>query len=618
MQMAYLDIHGDGNTMGPKQLTDGPIFILLKVASSNNMSLDPAKFSFEMLSKDLQVLLRKARLGESLKVWDARFGAVLDANALLVTPNASVLYRLPMGSNREIFMCENYRYGQDDHLCWPQPYCPACPYLGCIRRSPSNPMFLPLYTLPQKHEFLEEDLSSAIRGPGLWDKYKFTEFRHACGVILDAVEQTRWEEPHQSLIRTYHTYISMFLDRLEVLPLTFECLQLSVTETQRLVLELQAIMDYVTVYRPRMVGTDTHPPENGQRADDHLSGVFTMNVMVVQECFRAGVPVWMIWPLADAARIRIDALGQIQEPELPYVVLNLPCPRLQPAYVGLATNGAKYKAIEAFTRNRPTNLSRQGRQKPNRKMPNDWVKFKVVTHSYLPPLIQTWQFGLERADADKSLCPNCTIGHQTWRTILQIDWLGTTPTIQSPARGKQACRDQAATFLKGCQDELSIEASVSEINFQLEFFALDRKLCSSESTRHLNLLGQCFPYGQWNMPHHIDLGSANYGIAHSNWIERAPYIFAMRRCMQSWRGCPVPLSASSDQTGGYSEFDVEHVEKEMAYFYVEMFFVTFGREPVLPRRLTHMPNGPFVPEQRQWAQVAQPSVYLDISSWEHE
>ncbi|KAK0196157.1 hypothetical protein F5146DRAFT_997620 [Armillaria mellea] len=515
----------------------------------------------------------------ALKAWDARFGAVLDANALLVTPNVSVLYRLPTGSNQEIFMCENYRYGQDDHLCWPQPYCPARPYLGCIWRSPSDPMFLPLYTLPQKHDFLEEDLSSAIRGPGLWD--------------------------------------NMFLDRLEVLPLTFERLQLSVAETQRLVLELQAVMDYVTVYCLRMVRTDTRPPENGQRADDHLSGVFTMNVTVIQECFRAGVPVWMIQPLADAARIRIDALGRIQEPEPPYVVLNPPRPRLRPAYVGSATDGAKYKAIEAFTRNRPTNLSRRGRQKPNRKMPNDQVKFEVVTHSYLPPLIQTWQFGLERADADKSCCPNCTIGHQTWRTILQIDWLGTTPTIQSPARGEQAHRDQAATFLKGCQDELSIEASgsaqarwrdkessslsldnireilweVSEINFRLEFFALDRKLCGCESTRHLNLLGQCFPYGRWNMPHHIDLGSANYGIAHSNWIERAP-------CMQSWQGCPVPLSASSDQTGGYSEFDVERVEKEMAYFYVETFFVTFGREPVLPQRLTHTPNGPFVPEQR--------------------
>ncbi len=270
-------------------------------------------------------------------------------------------------------MRENYRYGQDDHLCWPQPYCPARPYLGCIRKSPSDPTLLPLYTLPQKRDFLEEDLSSAIRGPGLWDKYKFTAFRHACSLILDAVEQTRWEEPHQSLIRTYHTYISMFLDRLEVLPLTFERLRLSVAETQRLVLELQAVMDYVTVYRPRMVGTHMRPPENGQRADDHLSGVFTMNVTVVQECFRAGVPVWMIRPLADAARIRIDALGRIQEPEPPYVVLNPPRLRLRPAYVGSATDGAKYKAIEAFTR---SHLS----------MPNPFMQSSGPEFSSLPPV----------------------------------------------------------------------------------------------------------------------------------------------------------------------------------------------------------------------------------------
>ncbi len=61
---------------------------------------------------------------------------------------------------------------------------------------------------------------------------------------------------------------------------------------------------------------------------------------------------------------------------------------------------------------------------------------------------------------------------------------------------------------------------------------------------------------------------------------------------------------------GYSEIDVERVEKEMAYFYMETFFVTFGREPVLPRRLTYMPND-LVSEQRQRAQVARPG-------WEHE
>ncbi len=54
--------------------------------------------------------------------------------------------------------------------------------------------------------------------------------------------------------------------------------------------------------------------------------------------------------LADAARIHIDALAQIQEPEPPYVVLTPPRLRLRAVYVGSAADEAKYKAIETFTR----------------------------------------------------------------------------------------------------------------------------------------------------------------------------------------------------------------------------------------------------------------------------
>ncbi len=48
------------------------------------------------------------------------------------------------------------------------------------------------------------------------------------------------------------------------------------------------------------------------------------------------------------------------------------------------------------------NLSRRGRPKPNGRMSDKKAKFEIVTHSYLPPLIPTWQFGLERVNADKT------------------------------------------------------------------------------------------------------------------------------------------------------------------------------------------------------------------------
>ncbi|KAK0474598.1 hypothetical protein IW261DRAFT_1568602 [Armillaria novae-zelandiae] len=452
-----------------------------------------------------------------------------------------------------------------------------------------------------------------------------------------------------------------------------------------------------------------------------------MNHTVAQECFRAGIPVWLIYPLASAPTVRIDALDEIQEPAPPFVALSKSRLRVQPVYFGSATDDDKYKAIETYTRSHLTtanpflssaslqapsapvpvkpsstqeryepykrsNLSRWGKEKPSNKA--SWAKatFEVLTHSHLAPLINTWKLGLQRVDATKERPPCRAMGfalprpelfimvqtdakfrlmitswlrlcmgllacfndasyqpqlhsHQTWRTILQIDWLEQSQGYPSSSRARceQVRRDQAAAFLEGCQGELTVKASVSdqraqwrdkdssslslediceilwelaEVNFCIEFQALDRKLCGNESIRHQMLIGQCFPNGKANMLHRVSLGSANYGLAHSNWLERAPYLFTMCRCMQQWNDCPLSLSPSSDQKGGYSESEVEVIEQEMAYFYAESFFMKFGREPIFPRNLTHTPDVTYVPERRERAQATHPGCYLDISQWE--
>ncbi|KAK0506564.1 hypothetical protein EDD18DRAFT_1342954 [Armillaria luteobubalina] len=167
---------------------------------------------------------------------------------------------------------------------------------------------------------------------------------------------------------------------------------------------------------------------------------------------------------------------------------------------------------------------------------------------------------------------------------------------------KASVSDQRAQWRDKDSSSLSLEDiheilwELAEVNFCIEFQALDRKLCGNESICHQMLIGQCFPNGKANMLHRVPLGSANYGLAHSNWLEHAPYIFTMRRCMQQWNNCPSPLSPSSNQKGGYSESEVEVIEQEMAYFYAESFFMNFGQELIFPRNLTHTPDVTYVPE----------------------
>ncbi len=154
-------------------------------------------------------------------------------------------------------------------------------------------------------------------------------------------------------------------------------------------------------------------------------------------------------------------------------------------------------------------------------LPHPELFITVQTDAKFRLMITSWlrlHMGLLACFNDASYQPQLHI-HQTWRTILQIDWLDEQSqgfSSSSQARGEQARRDQAAAFLEGCQGELTVKASVSdqraqwrdkdssslsledireilwelvEMNFCIEFQVLDRKLCGNESVRHQMLIG---------------------------------------------------------------------------------------------------------------------------------
>ncbi|KAK0492173.1 hypothetical protein EDD18DRAFT_1047409, partial [Armillaria luteobubalina] len=100
--------------------------------------------------------------------WDGLCGAVVNEHMFIMSPNCPLLFDPPLGVNCEMWMRNDYQYGEDDPLSWPQPYCASCPYLSCLRlceRMQSDPD-LPLFQLPIWADFLKLDTSSLIHGPG--------------------------------------------------------------------------------------------------------------------------------------------------------------------------------------------------------------------------------------------------------------------------------------------------------------------------------------------------------------------------------------------------------------------------------------------------------------------
>lgn len=130
---------------------------------------------------------------------------------------------------------------------------------------------------------------------------------------------------------------------------------------------------------------------------------------------------------------------------------------------------------------------------------------------------------------------------------------------------------------------------ISELNFRLEFMALDRRvhdvrMSGSESRKHL--IYSCFP--GWTdagfSPFECVLGHADQGLAASNWKQKLPFLLRLNTVMESWAGYrETPISVLAQ--GDYDERGVLDMEFTLARFYTQSFFECFGRAACVPMAL---------------------------------
>ncbi|KAK0498843.1 hypothetical protein EDD18DRAFT_1103310 [Armillaria luteobubalina] len=197
------------------------------------------------------------------------------------------------------------------------------------------------------------------------------------------------------------------------------------------------------------------------------------------------------------------------------------------------------------------------------------------------------------------------IAYQSWRVILNLDCLmknassgnSGSPRSMPTKAGKH--RDQAIDFLQGCASELRIDANfnvgqvvwrgielemlmddhcreivweLAELNFRFEFLALDAR--AAMNGRNYELLLHCLPYGLTMAFVAVDIGSANHGLGHPTWWQRAPYVFPLMNAMRSWRACPNLIQQKKTS---YMKEEFDEMERCTILFYVDSFFCFFGR-----------------------------------------
>lgn len=679
----------------------------------------PTDWTPSQVRGNSSLLLHKKAPNLPLRAFDGKVGHVLDGiDSFIITPNSSLIPKPPLGSNREVYMRENFRYGHDDPLQWPQAYVEQFPHLACIRWvAPADPkdIFHSLYRGLTKYDFVECDPNSLVEGVGLLRRSSFLKLQAACNVVVESMKSVDGSASVSRSMRGHLSVIELLLGRLHALPTSYLRVCLTFAETQRVALELRAFVEYMTVFKPLMDSPETDAP--AMPVDTGLMGSYVHDATVLQRFFKAGIPVWRIVDMKDLPGTRVDCIDDYATSPYPLG----PCPlRLSSVFVGSSRDAEKYRKIQEFVLHScrwtdpfalasPIILSRPdvpltvassstSRYSPYRKnmRPQSANSHKLVDsqHSLLPPLVEPWRRGLLAVNANPSRChssgrpqptaipresqyafprpdiiasltteekvnsfliswlrlrtplfarltvtervpPN--LYHQEWRTVLALGFLKAAGENNGLATRR---RQEVTKIMEGytefplradnnastvfwrekAYDALTIEErmeilwELAEVNFRCEFRALHQRATvnASATVQALDVF-RCFPNGR-QLPGQIDVGSANHGVAHHLWLQRAPYIFAMKRLMKTWSG-NHPAFLDLVKSSGWTEDDFLSMENSIAAHYCDTFFLYFGRAPVLPRQLAHLTSESYVPEPRDRVATSRSGVYLDIEEW---
>ncbi|KAJ7624718.1 hypothetical protein FB45DRAFT_1060930 [Roridomyces roridus] len=300
-------------------------------------------------------LLRNRNPNVRLGPFDGRVGCLTQVHGetYLVTTNAAYIPELPdISKNHVVYFHRDTRFGLDDPTLWPQQYSSFYCQLAAIPRRETCPELAPMwYTpIPDDHECV----SSITRGIGRLSLARYVEVRDLFLPLRARVDRYLRSLPlHQSphpLFVELNKSLEYGLTRLESLPLTFDQMCFTLTGVQRNFLELTALLDFLTIYKPRI---DLLDAAEIYSVNEKCIGAFTTDPRIAQELFRAKLPFWFVRPLHLFANENI--LGVVPLTAPPSWLLQLQVTTqtdilgLKPIYTGASTT-EKIHAMHALLR----------------------------------------------------------------------------------------------------------------------------------------------------------------------------------------------------------------------------------------------------------------------------
>ncbi|KAJ7029837.1 hypothetical protein C8F04DRAFT_962434 [Mycena alexandri] len=271
-----------------------------------------------------------------LGAFDGRVGAVIQigAEAFFVTTNTDYVPAMPsVKTPHEVFLRLDRRYGTDDPTLWPQPFSEKFCHLAAIPQREARLDLRIMWWNPERTDFISG--SSLTSRLGRLSHHKLIQLQELTSKITTRARSHREKlGAAWAFVSNVGKSMQQAMLRLQSLPSNFEHMVLGVLTVQRFYLELEGLLDYMLVYKPRMEDFDPAAPANDVAK---CLGAFISQPEVAQRFHSAGLPFWLYRPLAFFGPENILAVVTPLEP--PPIIDQPALPEQPVVYSGNSTEG---------------------------------------------------------------------------------------------------------------------------------------------------------------------------------------------------------------------------------------------------------------------------------------
>ncbi|KAJ6614105.1 hypothetical protein B0H10DRAFT_1950900 [Mycena sp. CBHHK59/15] len=235
--------------------------------------------------------------------FDGKVGALatLGGENYFIATNTDYVPALPsLQVPHKIFLRSDMRYGMDDPMLWPQQYSVCYCHFPAIARKGACPELAMMWWNPSPQDFVVG--SAVTRGLGRLRPHHVDRFLPFVNKIVGLCRELRSTSrtPISPLFGELIQSILMLIEQLQTLPTTYPKMVFAVTSLQRACLELDALYNYITLYKPRIDDYLSAPPNKSSlSALTPLSpciGAFTTIPAVAQQLWCARLPFWFLRP----------------------------------------------------------------------------------------------------------------------------------------------------------------------------------------------------------------------------------------------------------------------------------------------------------------------------------